>query len=99
MESIYSKNYFVYPIKKLHCFLLFLADGGWREEKRKFCRNCVNTFDTIEDAKSACEKDYECNAVYDLFCDDVGRFCTCRFNNVVEQTHPRAIDSIYKKEK
>ena len=53
----------------------------------------------MEEAKSACEQDYDCTAVYDLFCDGVGSFCICRFDTIVQQTHPDAIDCIHKKEK
>ena len=45
----------------------------------------------------ACEKDQDCNVIYDLFCDDVGYFCICPLVSVVEQTHPRGTDCIYVK--
>lgn len=49
------------------------------------------------EAKSACEQDQDCKAVYDLFCDDVGYFCICPFTSILRQTHSRGIDCIYVK--
>ena len=63
---------------------------GWMEEQKKFCRSCLTYHDTIEAAKSACEQDISCNAVYDLFCDGIGSFCNCRY--AIDQIHPHGID-------
>ena len=86
-----------FPDEWCHTFILYLGVGGWIVEAKKFCTSCASSYSTIEEAKSACEQDYECNAVYDLFCDGIGSFCTCRFNLVIDQTHPKALDCIHKK--
>ena len=69
---------------------MFLMKIGWMEEQKKFCRSCLTYHDTIEAAKSACEQDISCNAVYDLFCDGIGSFCNCRY--AIDQIHPHGID-------
>ena len=71
---------------------------GWTEETKKFCPFCNSTYDTIVEAKTACEQDQECKVIYDLFCDNVGYFCTCPFNSIVEQTHSKGIDCVYIKD-
>ena len=76
-------------------FYLFL--DGWKKEDKKFCPSCTGTYDTLGEAKLACEKEQDCNVIYDLFCDNVGYFCICPFDSVVEQTHPRGIDCIHVK--
>ena len=73
--------------------------GGWQKDERKFCTVCIDRFDTYEDAKSACEQEKKCKAVYDLFCDGIGSFCTCKLSGIVEQKHPKARDCIYRKGK
>ena len=77
--------------------ILSLAFGGWRKETTTFCKKCAKHYNTLDEAKSVCEQDKKCGAVYDLFCDGAGKFCTCRFSMIVEQTHPKAIDCIYRK--
>ena len=80
----------------LNIFNLPYLDG-WKEEKKKFCPFCNSTYDTMAEAKSACEDDQNGNVVYDLFCDNVGYFCICPLTAVLTQTHPRGIDCIYVK--
>jgi hypothetical protein len=74
-----------------------LCPDGWKKEQKKFCPFCNSTYDTMSEAKSACEEDQDCNVIYDLFCDDIGYFCICPFVFVVEQTHPKGVDCIYVK--
>ena len=33
-----------------------------------------------------------CEGVYDLFCDGIGNFCTCKALYVIEQSHPKGMD-------
>ena len=35
--------------------------------------------------------------IYDMFCDGVGYFCVCPYNNIIEQTHTRGIDCLFSK--
>ena len=81
-------NYWIY--------CCFVAPVGWIEEQKKFCSRCSTYYDTIEAAKTACEEDLNCNAVYDLFCDGIGRFCTCRYSRMKDQTHPKGLDCIHR---
>lgn len=83
---------------ELKCFpkkFKFLLD--WNKEEHKFCRRCSTFYDTFEEAKSACIDDLNCEAVYDLFCDGDGSFCTCNALSVIEQPHPKGMDCIYRK--
>ena len=66
-------------------------------EDKKFCRRCSTPYDSLEEAKSACENEKNCAAVYDLFCDGKGYFCTCNVFSVFEQTHRNGMDCIYHK--
>ena len=76
--------------------ILFL--DGWKKEDKKFCRYCTSTYDTMEEAKLALQKDQGMpKVIYDLFCDGVGYFCICPLESVIVQTHPRGIDCIYVK--
>ena len=72
---------------------------GWHQEQNKFCTSCTSYHDTIEEAKSSCEQDPSCEAVYDLFCDGVGKFGTCEAFTVVDQTHPKGVDCVHRKGK
>ena len=83
-------------IKKLYNAILLI--GLWTKEERKFCPFCNSTYDTLEDAKFACEQDENCRVVYDLFCDDIGYFCICPIDSIVTQFHPRGNDCVYWKE-
>ena len=69
----------------------------WSKVKGDFCPYCNSTYDTIDDAKSACEQDQDCKAVYDLFCDAIGYFCICPHDSIAQQVHPRGIDCIHWK--
>ena len=53
--------------------------------------------DTIEGAKVACAQDSSCVAVYDLFCDGVGKFGACKALSVVDQSHPKGLDCVHRK--
>ena len=75
--------------------LKFFLD--WTKEEHRFCRHCSTFHQTFEESKSACDNDLNCEAVYDLFCDDIGSFCTCKSLYVVEQTHPKGMDCVYRK--
>ena len=67
------------------------------QEDQMFCKRCSTFHESFEDAKSACETENSCEAVYDLFCDDVGSFCTCHVLSVIKQTHPKGMDCIHRK--
>ena len=75
--------------------ILFL--DGWKKEDKKFCPYCTSTYNTMGEAKLACQKDPDCKVIYDLFCDGLGYFCICPIESVIVQTHPRGIDCIYVK--
>ena len=72
--------------------------SDWAKEEPKFCRNCSAFYQTYEEAKSACTNDLNCAAVYDLFCDGIGPFCTCKGLFAIEQPHPKGMDCIYRKQ-
>ena len=61
-----------------------------------FCPICNSTYDTMKEAMIAL-KNYNDMVIYDMFCDEVGYFCVCNYDDIVEQTHPRGIDCLYAK--
>ena len=72
---------------------------GWLKETRKLCKHCLSYHQNLDQAKSECEGSQTCEAVYDLFCDGIGSFCTCRVFTVVDQMHPKGLDCVYRKPK
>ena len=70
---------------------------GWTQEHHMFCKHCSSFYETVEEAKTACENESNCEAVYDLFCDGIGSFCTCNTFSVVRQTHPKGMDCVLRK--
>ena len=36
--------------------------------------------------------------IYDIFCDGEGYFCTCPYDAIKKQTHPKGIDCLYIKD-
>ena len=61
-----------------------------------FCEFCNMTFDTIVEAIVALDGVNDM-VIYDMFCDEVGYFCVCPYNDIIEQTHKRGIDCLYSK--
>ena len=72
---------------------------GWVKETRKLCKHCLSYHQNLDQAKSECEGSQTCEAVYDLFCDGIGSFCTCRVFTVVDQMHPKGLDCVHRKPK
>ena len=79
--------------------LITLEKLGWVQETRKLCRYCSSYHQSLEEAKSECEKIQICEAVYDLFCDGIGSFCTCKVFTVVDQIHPKGLDCVHRRTK
>ena len=71
----------------------------WTEEPNMFCKQCSSFHDNFEEAKEACELEKNCDAVYDLFCDGIGKFCACNVFSIIRQTHPKGMDCIHRKPK
>ena len=67
------------------------------KEDHKFCKRCSTFHETFDEAKLACEKEKNCEAVYDLFCDGSGSFCTCNAFSIIKQAHPKGMDCIHRK--
>ena len=67
------------------------------QEDQMFCKRCLTFHESFEEAKSACKNENSCEAVYDLFCDEIGSFCTCHVLSVIKQTHPKGMDCIHRK--
>ena len=80
----------------IHYRIQILSD--WIKEEPKFCRNCSVFYQTYDEAISACTNDLNCAAVYYLFCDGIGPFCTCKWLFVIEQPHPKGMDCVYRKQ-
>ena len=94
MEKLYQKSTYT---QKDDIIICFTGLGKWKKENKKFCHKCNEVYDTMKEAKTACLKDSSCRVIYELFCDDLGYFCTCPMWSVREQTHPKAVDCIYVK--
>ena len=77
-------------------FFWNLDDDGWKKVDKYFCPFCNATYDTKNEAIVALENKND-KVIYDMFCDEVGYFCVCNYDDIVEQTHPRGIDCLYAK--
>ena len=61
-----------------------------------FCPFCNSTYDTKIEAIVGLKNDND-KVIYDMFCDEIGYFCVCDYNDIIKQTHPRGIDCLYTK--
>ena len=58
----------------------FFSDATFSKKTFKYCykgKYPPNGYNTVEEAKNACEKDDICGKVYDKNCDNVGPFYLC----------------------
>ena len=63
---------------------------------KHFCPYCNYTYDTMREAMVGLKNKNDM-VIYDMFCDGVGYFCACNYDDIVKQTHPRGIDCLYAK--
>ena len=68
----------------------------WEKKDKYFCRVCNLTFDTMVEAIEGLENVQDM-VIYDMFCDGVGLFCVCPYEDIIKQTHPKGIDCLYKR--
>ena len=68
----------------------------WQKKDKYFCRVCNRPFDTMVEAIEGMEN-LQDMVIYDMFCDGVGVFCVCPYDDIIKQTHPKGIDCIFRK--
>ena len=68
----------------------------WQKQDKYFCRICNRPFDTMVEAIEGL-RNIQDRVIYDMFCDGIGLFCVCPYEDIIKQTHPKGIDCLYKR--
>ena len=68
----------------------------WQKKDKYFCPVCNRPFDTMLEAIEGLRNVHD-TVIYDMFCDGVGSFCVCPYDEIIKQTHPKGIDCLYKR--
>ena len=83
----------IYPPPIVEILILFAAFAkGYTKVEKKHCNNDkYGSYETLNDAKSACTSDENCSGVYGYGCDNAYRFYLCPSTSAAETSSSSCI--------